>query len=43
MPTQYFTELSAFTDLPNDLQTMVGKIEKHAGLGSPVFRCSLPG
>jgi hypothetical protein len=32
MPTQYFTELSAFAELPNDLQKMAGKIEYHADL-----------
>jgi hypothetical protein len=32
MPTQYFSELSVFTELPNHLQDMVAKIEGRAGL-----------
>jgi hypothetical protein len=40
MPIEYFTGLSAFTELPNHLQKMVAKIEGQAGLRIEVERSS---
>lgn len=40
MPIEYFTGLSAFTELPNHLQKMVARIEDRAGLRIEVERSS---